>query len=277
MMAATHALVGVTIASFATGTADPLHLTAAAISSQLPDVDTTRSLAGRLLLPFARAIERRFPHRTVTHSLLATVTFAALCSPVYLYSPQAWKAALWGYFCGWFADAFTKSGVAAFYPLSAARLVIPANPRLRLSSGSRAERGVAVVFLCLLGSAVHLNTKGGLVRALGSWMGQPEAVGGQPLPTGERGVDGQQSIDQGLPCSDSSAECLRRLGDLAVENCLELRVISQTLAYQRRKLWTSWLNADGLNPLAVGLRVARNLAGGGDRAAARLEIAQLER
>jgi hypothetical protein len=39
----------------------------------------------------------------------------------------------------------------------------------------------------------------------------------------------------------------------------------------------SWLNADGLNPLAVGLRLARNIAGGGDRAAARLEIAELER
>jgi len=39
----------------------------------------------------------------------------------------------------------------------------------------------------------------------------------------------------------------------------------------------SWLNADGLNPLAVGLRLARNIAGGGDRAATRLEIAELER
>ncbi|HZN11076.1 MAG TPA: metal-dependent hydrolase, partial [Blastocatellia bacterium] len=176
MMAATHALVGVTIASFAAGTADPLHLAAAAISSQLPDVDTTRSLAGRLLLPLSRAIERRFPHRTVTHSLLATVLFAALSSPLCLHSQQAWKAALWGYLCGWFADAFTKSGVAAFYPLSAARLVVPANPRLRLSSGSRAERGVAVVFLCLLAAAVHFHTQGGLMRAFGSWMGQPEAV-----------------------------------------------------------------------------------------------------
>jgi hypothetical protein len=93
------------------------------------------------------------------------------------------------------------------------------------------------------------------------------AVRGQPLPTGAHVVDGQQAIDHGLPCSDSSAECLRRLGDLAVENCLELGVIDRALAYQRRKLWTSWLSADGLNPLAVALRVARNLAGGGDRAA----------
>jgi len=102
-------------------------------------------------------------------------------------------------------------------------------------------------------------------------------VRGQSLPTGVRGVDAQPTKDLELPCSDSSAECLRRLGDLAAENCLELRVIDQALAYQRRKLWTSWLSADGLNPLAVGLRVARNLAGGGDRAAARLEIAELER
>jgi hypothetical protein len=103
------------------------------------------------------------------------------------------------------------------------------------------------------------------------------AVGGQSLPTGALGVDGQLANAYELPCSDSSAECLRRLGDLAAENSAELRVISQALAYQRRKLWTSWLSADGLNPLAVSLRVARNLAGGGDRAAARLEIAQLER
>ena len=103
------------------------------------------------------------------------------------------------------------------------------------------------------------------------------AIGGQSLPTGMCGVNGQLTLDHGLPCSDSSAERLRRLGNLAAENSPELRVIDQALAYQRRKLWTSWLSADGLNPLAVGLRLARNLAGGGDRAAARLEIAELER
>jgi hypothetical protein len=103
------------------------------------------------------------------------------------------------------------------------------------------------------------------------------AVRGESLPTGARGVNGQPAIDQGLPCSDSSAECLRRLGDLAIANNPEMKVIDQALAYQRRKVWTSWLNADGLNPLAMGLRVARNLAGGGDRAAMKLEVAQLER
>lgn len=80
----------------------------------------------------------------------------------------------------------------------------------------------------------------------------------------------------GLPCSDSSPGCLKQLGDLAAAHSPELQILDRALAYQRRKTWTSWLNADGLNPLAVGLRVARNLAGGGDMAAARLEIARLE-
>jgi multidrug resistance efflux pump len=36
------------------------------------------------------------------------------------------------------------------------------------------------------------------------------------------------------------------------------------------------MNAEGLNPLAIGLRIARNIAGGRDRAALKLEIARLE-
>src|SRR5262249_15279600 len=40
---------------------------------------------------------------------------------------------------------------------------------------------------------------------------------------------------------------------------------------------SSWLNADGLNPLRVGFRIMRNVMGGGDVAANRLDVAQLER
>jgi hypothetical protein len=86
-----------------------------------------------------------------------------------------------------------------------------------------------------------------------------------------------QTKPTSLPCSDSSAACLTLLANLAVKNSMEILIVDRALAYQRRKVWTSWLNADGLNPLAVGLRIARNIAGGGDRAAAKLDIAQLER
>lgn len=79
-----------------------------------------------------------------------------------------------------------------------------------------------------------------------------------------------------LPCSDSSPTCLQTLGDLAVQNSREIAVLKQAIALQKKKLWTSWLSADGWHPLAIGLHIARNLAGGGDRAAAKLEIARLD-
>ena len=79
-----------------------------------------------------------------------------------------------------------------------------------------------------------------------------------------------------LPCTDSSPVCLTTLSHLAVQNSREIAVLEKAIQLQKKKLWTSWLNADGLNPLAIGLRIARNVAGGGDRAALKLEIAHLE-
>ena len=85
-----------------------------------------------------------------------------------------------------------------------------------------------------------------------------------------------QSRDD-LPCASRSAECVRMLSDLALKNSAELRTLDQAIAYQKRRGWSSWLNADGLNPLGVGFRILRNVAGGGDVAANKLDISQLER
>lgn len=176
MLAQTHCLLAVTLTAFALETADWKPLVVAAVASQLPDVDTSSSLMGRILLPLSRWLETRWPHRTVTHSFLATMILALLAWPLRWQSNQLWSALLLGYGGGWFSDAFTKSGVAAFYPLSSARLVIPANPHLRLATGSRAE--YAVLSLLLLGfvCALHLNTNGGLLRRFNAWLAQPEGV-----------------------------------------------------------------------------------------------------
>ena len=84
------------------------------------------------------------------------------------------------------------------------------------------------------------------------------------------------ATDHQLPCLSSSPTCLTTLSHLAVQNSREIAVLEKAIQLQKKKLWTSWLNADGLNPLAIGLRIARNVAGGGDRAALKLEIAHLE-
>ncbi len=176
MMAKTHLLFSVTVTAFALETTNPLVLGAAALASQLPDVDTSTSFVGRILWPLSRWIERRWPHRTLTHSLLATAIIAALALPLRWQQSQLWYALMLGYFSGWFGDAFTKSGVAAFYPLSSARLVIPANPRLRLTTGSRAEYVVCAVLLLSLTVSFQLHTNGGLRRTFNALLAQPEGV-----------------------------------------------------------------------------------------------------
>ncbi len=58
------------------GTASPLPLGLAIIGSQLPDLDTTTSTIGKICFPISSWIEDRFPHRSVTHCLLATAAIA---------------------------------------------------------------------------------------------------------------------------------------------------------------------------------------------------------
>jgi inner membrane protein len=48
----------------------------AVIGSQLPDLDTTTSTIGKIFFPISSWIEDRFPHRSVTHCLLATAAIA---------------------------------------------------------------------------------------------------------------------------------------------------------------------------------------------------------
>jgi inner membrane protein len=176
MLAQTHCVFAVTLTAFVLETADWKPLMLAAFASQLPDLDTSTSLAGRVLWPLSRWLENRWPHRTVTHSFLATALLALVTWPLRWQNQPLWSALLLGYFGGWFADAFTKSGVAAFYPLSSARLVIPANPRLRLTTGSRAEYVALSVLLLSFVLALHLNTNGGLLRRFNTWLAQPEGV-----------------------------------------------------------------------------------------------------
>ncbi len=176
MMGFTHTAFSLTLTSLATGTANPTALVIAAIASQLPDIDTSKSTVGRLLLPISHFIECRFPHRTVTHSFLATGVITLATYPIALFSePLYWQALILGFFGGWFADVFTKSGVAAFYP-SKARLVIPGNPRLRLSTGSNAEWFVLLLLVAIAAITINLNSAGGLIRGFNQALGLPSGA-----------------------------------------------------------------------------------------------------
>ena len=129
-------------------------------------------MPGRILFPVSRYLETRYPHRSITHSFLATGLFGLLVSPLAYFDPHICHALVLGYFLGWFGDVFTKSGVTAFYP-SPARLVIPGNPRLRLSTNSPAELFVLGVLVLVAVVSIAINSGGGILRGFNQVLGMP--------------------------------------------------------------------------------------------------------
>ncbi len=121
MMTPTHLAIAVAGTSLLLGTANPLALIIGALGSTLPDIDTSKSTIGRIFFPISHFIEQHLPHRSITHSFLATGIFTLVTYPItFVAKPLYWQALVLGYFFGWFADVFTKSGVAAFYPSDSA-------------------------------------------------------------------------------------------------------------------------------------------------------------
>lgn len=100
MMSRTHIALSVAATSLILGTADPLVLSLSAIASQLPDVDTSKSYSGRVLFPLSSYLEKRFAHRSITHSFLALAIFAIVVFPVTFFGYRYYLGLVSGYFWG---------------------------------------------------------------------------------------------------------------------------------------------------------------------------------
>lgn len=165
MMGITHMTISATATSLLLASTNPTALLVGAIASLLPDADISTSPAGRVLPWVARYLERHFPHRSCTHSLVASGILAGVTYPVALYChiPLELVHALnIGYGFGWFADAFTRNGVEMFWP-SPVRAVCPGNRNLRLKTGSPVEYGVLVMLVALALFSFNINANGGML------------------------------------------------------------------------------------------------------------------
>lgn len=152
MMAITHAIISSAGASLILGKTDTLTLGLAILGSQLPDLDTSTSLIGQCCFPLSRWLEKRFPHRTITHSLLATIILSAvsLISGYYFFNDLLYFMALpIGHILSCFSDTFTKQGVQFFYP-SNSWCISVSNPHRRIRTGSTSEYYVLAVFSLIL-------------------------------------------------------------------------------------------------------------------------------
>jgi inner membrane protein len=178
MMTLSHLAISGLATAAISGSSDPIVIGIGGIAGLLPDVDVTKSPAGRVLFPISSFLEKRFPHRSCTHSILASLVVGAAC---YGFSYAGWlssehaHAIEIGYTFGYLADLVTKSGVQLFYPASL-RCVVPGNRNLRLSTSSNWEYAILVIIIALLLLTLNINTRGGMASALNEVLGTPRGV-----------------------------------------------------------------------------------------------------
>jgi inner membrane protein len=131
-------------------------------ASLLPDIDHTRSIIGKLCFPVAKWIDRKYGHRTITHSLLF---FAVLSIIVYLIEFHTFLENIFLVFNFAFIshlllDMLTVQGIPLFYPFKRNPCVIPADPNIRIKGGSSQEIVVFGFFILILSFSYPLFQNG---------------------------------------------------------------------------------------------------------------------
>jgi inner membrane protein len=204
MMTLTHATIALAGTSLILGTADPLTLGLAVIGSQLPDLDTTTSTVGKIFFPLSSFIEDRFPHRTITHSLLATGFLTLISLAVgYKTGHLITSVALpLGHLIACFSDCFTIKGVQLFYPYPAWAVSV-SNPRRRLKTGGAGELWVLAISIVLLIAGIYLATGGGISQQISQSLGLKDGV--TDLYNQKAGTNQVYATVEGVWASDRSS------------------------------------------------------------------------
>ena len=120
----------------------------------IADMDLPQSLWGRILGPLSRAVNRKFGHRTITHSLLFMGALGLLirtvCLTLEVEAPYPTVFFL-SFFSHLLFDMMTVQGVPIFYPYRKNPCVIPADPVMRFNSNNRKSEFALFCFFILSG------------------------------------------------------------------------------------------------------------------------------
>lgn len=166
MLAITHCAISAAVVGLSLQSVDPIVMAVAVAASQIPDIDTSTSSIGQILWPISRWIEKRYPHRSVTHSLLFTIFLSVISIALYLryqIDVKVLAALPIGHLAACFSDTCTKQGVQLFWP-SPLWCVFGLNPRRRLTTGSPNEYWVLVGAIVVVAVNFTLIEGGGLGR-----------------------------------------------------------------------------------------------------------------
>jgi len=195
MLAPTHSVFGIflTLIFLAVfGIQWGLHWTiilVAIFGAIMPDIDHPKSVIGKLFYPVSSYLERRYGHRTITHSFIgwaiASLAFAALVLICYLalgfylsfdigilsLAPRWIAAFSISYFSHLVLDMFNPRGSQMFWP-DTGRDVLPKNPKFRPESGSKEEIFIFIILFFLMLLAFPIS-KYGIASSLRWFMATP--------------------------------------------------------------------------------------------------------
>ncbi|MBJ7297786.1 MAG: metal-dependent hydrolase [Dolichospermum sp.] len=180
MLGISHLLISGTATSLLLQTADPVLIAVGAIGGLLPDVDVSTSPAGKVFPWISGYFQETMPHRSMTHSIVASAVVAIASYGTAIFIPQfipIASALTIGYTFGWFADCFTRGGVEMFWP-SPVRCVCPGNRNLRLKTGSNAEYFILCILIAIALSAFSINSKGGILTQFNRLIASTSGVQG---------------------------------------------------------------------------------------------------
>lgn len=131
----------------------------AALASGLPDIDLPTSKIGRLFWFISAPLERRFGHRTLTHSLVMLIALAVLTYPLTWLQPLYWGSVVGGYWSHLWLDMANVRGIDLLWP-APLRLVTPGNRHWRLTVGGKGEMILLAILLVIAAALVPLSQIG---------------------------------------------------------------------------------------------------------------------
>jgi len=150
--------------------AQGLSIALLAAGALLPDLDTHKSIIGRIFLPISIPLGRWLGHRGAFHAfwLWGLVMLAGI-----IYRPMAMIGA--GALLHVASDCWTVSGVRAMTPFSS-KLFILFQRSWRFKTGGNAELGILLIAGTLAWTGYKIGTLGGLSATLGYFLKAPKIM-----------------------------------------------------------------------------------------------------
>jgi inner membrane protein len=147
--------------------ASPYSIALAVVASLAPDIDNPRSPVGLTCLPLSRWINRRYGHRTVTHSLTALAVTTIIFQLAHFH-PLIW---FFGFLSHLIFDMVTIQGVPLFHPFANNPCVIPGRKELRMQTGDMKAESMTFAGFLLIGATLQPMMKNGFWTTYNSQFG----------------------------------------------------------------------------------------------------------